>query len=72
MSLDRKVSLLLEMNAFTRKSLIHTVWHEIFAIFPAIHKNMFLQIKITANIFPQKFNPEWIFSNLNSLHKNTD
>ena len=26
----------------------------IFAIFPAIHKNKFPQIKITANIFPVK------------------
>ena len=39
-----------------------TVWHEIcagskgiFAIFPAIRKNMFPQIKITTNIFPAKF-----------------
>ena len=29
-----------------------------FAIFPAIRKNKFPQIKIAANIFPQKFTPE--------------
>ena len=33
---------------------ISTVWHEIFAVFPAIRKNKFPQIKITANIFPAK------------------
>ena len=44
----------------------------IFAIFPAIRKNKFPQIKITANIFPANiFTPEYIFFNLNSLHKNT-
>ena len=32
----------------------------IFAIFPAIRKNKFPQIKISANIFPQKFSPEEI------------
>ena len=37
-----------------------------FAIFPAIPKNKFPQ-----TFFPQKFTPEKIFSNLNSLHKNT-
>ena len=39
-----------------------TVWHEIFrvlilaifAVFPAIRKNKFPQIKITANFFPAK------------------
>ena len=41
--------------------LISTVWHQIsslriliFAIFPAIRKKKFQQIKITANIFPAK------------------
>ena len=33
---------------------ISTVWHEILAVFPAIRKNKFPQIKITANIFPAK------------------
>ena len=42
-----------------------TVWHEIFAgynfaICPAIRKNKFPQIKITANIFPTK-----IYSRIN-------
>ena len=35
----------------------YTVWHKIFVgfeIFPAICKNKFVQIKITANIFPTK------------------
>ena len=41
----------------------------IFAIFPAIRKNKFPKIKITANIFPAK--KYIVFSNLNSLHKNT-
>ena len=41
--------------------------------FSAIRKNKFLQIKITANIFPTKIysSLKLIFSNLNSLHKNT-
>ena len=43
----------------------------IFAIFPGIHKNKFLQIKITAKIFPAKIYSRVIFSNLNSLHKHT-
>ena len=30
------------------------VWHKIFAVFPAIHKNKFPRIPITANIFPAK------------------
>ena len=30
----------------------------IFAVFPAIHKNKFPQIEITAHIFPQKFTAE--------------
>ena len=43
----------------------------IFAIFPAIGKNKFPQIKITANIFPQKiYSRVNIFSNLNLLHRN--
>ena len=57
------------------------MWQDIFArsnffdfiaIFPAIHKRKFPQIKTTANIFPVKifFRGE-IFFNLNSLHKNT-
>ena len=57
------------------------MWQDIFArsnffdfiaIFPAIHKRKFSQIKTTANIFPVKifFRGE-IFFNLNSLHKNT-
>ena len=46
----------------------NTVWHKIFAgsnfcDFPAIRKNKFPQIKITANIFPAK-----IYSGLNILH----
>ena len=43
----------------------------IFAIFPAIRKNTFPHIKITANIFPRKIysSVKLIFSNLNSLHK---
>ena len=32
-------------------TLCNTVWHDIFAVFPAIRKNKFSQIKITANIF---------------------
>ena len=40
----------------------NTVWHEIFAIFPAIRKNKFLQIKITENTFPSK-----IYSRVNFL-----
>ena len=53
------------------------MWREIFASsnfcdFPAIRKNKFPQIKITANIFFRKNIPQReIFSNLNSLHKNT-
>ena len=48
----------------------------IFAIFPAIRKNKFPQIKITANIFffiffSKNLPQSEIFSNLNSLHKNT-
>ena len=43
----------------------------IFAIFPAIGKNKFPQIKITANIFPKKiYSRVNIFSNLNLLHRN--
>ena len=49
------------MRSPQRKTMQNTVlgtavWHEIFAVFPAIRKNMlnFLQIKITANIFPAK------------------
>ena len=58
-----------------REALGTTVCHKIwggglifafFAIFPAIPKNKFPQ-----TFFPQKFTPEKIFSNLNSLHKNT-
>ena len=30
------------------------VWHKSFAVFPAIHKNKFPRIPITANIFPAK------------------
>ena len=30
------------------------VWHKIFAVFPAIRKNKFPRIPITANIFPAK------------------
>ena len=41
------------------------------AIFPAIRKNKFPQIKITETFFPQKFTPEEIFSSLNSQLKNT-
>ena len=42
----------------------------IFAIFPAIRKNKFPQIKITANIFPAKiYSRVNILYNLNSLHK---
>ena len=40
----------------------YTVWHEIFAVFPAIRKNKFAQLKITANIFPAK-----IYSRVNIL-----
>ena len=44
----------------------------IFAIFPAIRKNKFPQIKITANIFPAKiYSRVNILYDLNSLHKNT-
>ena len=44
-----------------------TVWHKIFAgsnfaVFPAIRKNKFSQIKITANIFPAR-----IYSRVNIL-----
>ena len=56
-----------------------TVWHEIFAgsysfasfaIFQAIRKNKFPQIKNTANIFPAKiFATVNILYNLNLLHK---
>ena len=50
----------------------YAVWREIFAIFSSIRKNKFPQIKITANIFFGKNLPQnEIFSNLNSLHKNT-
>ena len=55
------------------------MWHEIFAgsysfasfaIFQAIRKNKFPQIKNTANIFPAKiFATVNILYNLNSLHK---
>ena len=38
----------------------------IFAVFPVICANKFPQ-----TFFPQKLTPESIFSNLNSLHKNT-
>ena len=38
------------------------MWHEIFAVFPAIGKNKFPQIKNTANIFPAK-----IYSRVNIL-----
>ena len=46
-----------------------TLWHEIlwvliFAIFSAIRKNKFPQIKITAQFFPQKFTPEEILYSL--------
>ena len=43
----------------------NTVWHKmfaVFAIFPAIRKNKFRQIKITVNIFPAK-----IYSRVNIL-----
>ena len=45
------------------ESRLHTVWPKflwvlIFAIFPAICKNKFPQIKITANIFSVKFTAE--------------
>ena len=39
-------------------TLWNTVWHDIFAVFPAIRKNKFSQIKITANIFPAKIYSE--------------
>ena len=43
----------------------------IFAIFPAIGKNKFPQIEITANIFSAKmYSGVNIFSNLNLLHRN--
>ena len=32
--------------------VLHTAWHKIVAIFPAIRKNKFPHIKITANNFP--------------------
>ena len=46
-----------------------TLWHEIlwvlvFAIFSAIRKNKFPQIKITAKFFLQKFTPEEILFSL--------
>ena len=59
------------LNAYQLSSLAlasgHTAWHEIlrvliFAIFPAIRKNKFPQIKITANNFPAK-----IYSRVNIL-----
>ena len=45
----------------------------IFAVFPVICKNKFPQIKITANFFSCKnlLKSKIIFSDLNSLHKNT-
>ena len=45
----------------------------IFAIFSTIRKKKFPQIKITAKIFPANIYPRGntVFSNLNSLHKNT-
>ena len=35
-----------------------TVWYEIFAIFPAMRKSKFPQIKITVTFFPQKYTLE--------------
>ena len=57
------VSLLLTFS----QCVPNNVWHEIFrvwifAIFPAIRKNTFPQIKITGNIFPAK-----IYSRVNIL-----
>ena len=48
----------------SNKAYTFTLWHEIlwvliFAIFSAIRKNKFPQIKITANFFPQKFSIVW-------------
>ena len=54
----------------SNKAYAVTLWHEIlwvliFAIFSAIRKNKFPQIKITAKFFPRKFTPEvnTVFSN---------
>ena len=43
----------------------------IFAIFPAIRKNRFPQIKFTVNIFSRKNLLYSKYSDLNSLHQNT-
>ena len=48
----------------SNKAYTFTLWHEIlwvliFAIFSAIRKNKFPQIKITAKFFPQKFSIVW-------------
>ena len=53
-----------------------TAWHKIFAgsnfaVFPAIRKNKFSQIKITAHIFPARIYPRVNILWLKSLHKNT-
>ena len=53
----------------SNKAYAVTLWHEIlwvliFAIFSAIRKNKFPQIKITAKFFPQKFTPDEILYSL--------
>ena len=66
-----KLSVIPTLDKFILRCGTKFVRVQFFAIFPAICKNKLPQIKFTANIFPEKFTPEQIFSKVNSLQKNT-
>ena len=66
-----KLSVIPTLDKFILRCGTKFVRVQFFAIFPAICKNKLPQIKFTANIFPQKFTLEQIFSKVNSLQKNT-